>query len=330
MKFIVSLIVLILLALFAYVFFTGKTENVKEKNTEFPNDEVSNKVGLFQKYNLKTDTDKSLIDLDFVLSGGPGKDGIPSINSPKFVSIDSTDILDDVRGIFINLDGVRRFYPYSILVWHEIVNDSIGDVSFAVTFCPLCDSGIVFDRNVNNDILQFGVSGLLFESNLLMYDSKTESLWSQARGEAVVGDYLGTKLNILPFQLLTFKELKEKYPDTSVLSKDTGFLRDYTGNPYSGYDSTEDTIFPVSVTDDRFHAKELFYIIPIDNLSVSFPYRNLSEGTHSFQVNDTTLVIERIGGEIYASVSEERVPGYFEYWFSWIIHNKDNGVILDI
>ena len=207
-----------------------------------------------------TDIDRSSIDPSMILSGGPGKDGIPAINDPVFVSLAETTISDEVRGIFIDIDDTQRFYPYSILVWHEIVNDTVGETPITVSFCPLCDSGIVFDRRVDGETLRFGVSGFLFESNLLMYDTATESLWSQARLEALVGDYTGTTLAILPLQLVTLGEVREKYPDALVMSTDTGFPRDYTANPYAGYLDTEEAIFPVSVSDRRFPAKELLYV----------------------------------------------------------------------
>src|SRR3989344_4868604 len=143
---------------------------------------------------LNTDTGKSSIDQSKIVSGGPGKDGIPAISNPKFVDIGDEELSDSTSGILINLNKQTRFYPFNILVWHEIVNDSIEGSYIAVTFCPLCGSAIVFDRRVGDEILEFGVSGLLYESNLLMYDKKTESLWSQVLGEAVVGSYTGTKL----------------------------------------------------------------------------------------------------------------------------------------
>ncbi len=306
-------------------------QDVDEAGEEVSDSEVEEKrEEVFQKYGLKTNTAKSSIDLKLVLSGGPKKDGIPAINNPKFVSIDKSSVGDDVRGILVDIDGVQRFYPYSIIVWHEIVNDSIGDNKFSVTFCPLCDTGIVFNRDVQGEVLQFGVSGLLFESNLLMYDSKTESLWSQAKGEAVIGDYLGEKLELFPLQLLTFEEIKEKYPSASVLSSDTGYSRDYTGNPYSGYELSNSVIFPVSNRDDRFHPKEPFYVIPFKGKSLAFPFRRLSKRTHEFDIDGDLLIIERIDNEVYVRSSGERIPGYFEFWFSWITNHKEDGVVLDV
>ena len=281
-------------------------------------------------FGLKTDTTKKTIDLQDILSGGPGKDGIPAIHNPTFVPLAATEVADDTRGILVALHGVRRFYPYSILVWHEIVNDTIGKTPIAVTFCPLCDSGIVFDRRVGGTTLNFGVSGLLFESNLLMYDTATESLWSQARTDAVVGAYTGEKLTILPLQVITLNEVREKYPNTEVLSTDTGFSRNYTTNPYAGYTETEDTVFPVSVSDKRFHAKELMYVIPLNKKSIALPYRQFTDGTQTFIIQGKTLTITRDGGEITARTNNKQLPGYFELWFSWATHHQQDGIVLTV
>lgn len=284
----------------------------------------------FPTFGLKTDTTKKTIDLQDILSGGPGKDGIPAINKPTFVPLSVTEVADDTRGILVALHGVRRFYPYSILVWHEIVNDTIGETPIAVTFCPLCDSGIVFDRRIGGTTLSFGVSGLLFESNLLMYDTATESLWSQARTEAVVGAYTGEKLNILPLQVITLNEVREKYPNTEVLSTNTGFSRNYTANPYAGYTDTENTIFPVSVSDKRFHAKELMYVIPLGKKSVALPYQQFTDDTQTFIIQGKTLTIARDGGEITAKTNDKQLPGYFELWFSWATHHQQDGIVLTL
>lgn len=284
----------------------------------------------FQNFGLSTDTSKSIIDIGLVLSGGPGKNGIPAINNPKFTNIINSEVDDDTRGILVFIDGIKRFYPYSILVWHEIVNDNIGDKYFSVTFCPLCDSGIVFNRRVRDSILQFGVSGLLFESNLLMYDLETESLWSQAAGEAVVGEYSGTELDIFPLQVITFSELKNKHPDSSVLSTDTGYSRNYSSTPYGGYLDTEDTVFPTSFKDKRFSAKELFYVFPFNKKSYSIRYKDIEEGEHIAVSKNIEFQIKRNGGEITIMNDENIIPGYFELWFSWSIHHEDDGVVLDL
>ena len=288
-------------------------------------------LAIFSRNNLNTDASKSSIDLNLVLSGGPGKDGIPAINNPKFTNIINSNTHNETRGILFNsTDKTKsKFYPYSILVWHEIVNDVVDETPISITFCPLCDSGIVFDRRVDGEVLNFGVSGLLYESNLLMYDNETESLWSQALGESVVGHYTGTKLTILPLQVITFKELKAKYPDAQVLSTDTGFQRDYTNTPYSGYADSEDTYFPISFKDNRYNAKDPFFIIPISEYSFALQYREFDNGVKIFNTKIGEITIRRDGDEIFAMLDDgTNLPGYFEYWFSWATHHQENGIVL--
>ena len=282
----------------------------------------------FAPYGLETDTTLSSVSLSDVLSGGVRKDGIPALTEPAFVSLEETDVRDAVRGILVRRDGISRFYPYSILAWHEIVNDAVDGTPFAVTYCPLCDSGLVFDRSVRGKTLRFGVSGLLFESNLLMYDTETESLWSQSRRRAVVGDYTDTELTLLPFQVLRLSEVREKYPETAVLSADTGHLRNYKNEPYAGYTETEQTLFPISVTDRRYPAKDVFYVIPFRNRSLALHYREFPEGVTTFSVDEFTIAVTRDGDEITARHGSEILPGYYELWFSWAVHHQDDGIVL--
>lgn len=280
---------------------------------------------------FKTDSSKSSINLDQLLSGGPGKDGIPAINNPQFTPLSEADFEDNVQGIFVEFGSTRKFYPYNILVWHEIVNDTADGQNIAVTFCPLCASAIVFDRNYQGETLQFGVSGFLFESNLVMYDTKTESLWSQAKGAAIVGDYTGTKLTILPLQQITLAEVKRKYSDTLVLSKDTGYSRNYSFNPYSGYEETDEINFPVSVSDKRFKPKEIMYVVPLGEKSIAFAQIGLKDGNQkSIEVEGQTITIERLGEEINVTTNGKTLPGYFEMWFSWAVHHQENGIALEL
>ena len=324
-----GIVIGILIILLAILFFYSNSSN--DENTTIVTEQGSEATQIqFSNFDLRTNTSNASIDLNLVLSGGVRKDDIPAINNPKFVKKEQANLMDNVTGILVKIANEYRYYPYNILVWHEIVNDNIGDVYYSVTFCPLCDSGIVFNRSVGGEVLQFGVSGLLFESNLLMYDTKTESLWSQARGEAVVGDYTGTKLELIPLQLLTFKEVKEKYPNADILSEDTGFHRHYDTTPYSGYLETEELIFPVTVSDKRFFSKELFYVFPFGEHSVAFQYKAFDQGSRQFDINGVEVQITRDGGEISVESNGKTFPGYFELWFSWATHHQSDGIVLDL
>ena len=275
---------------------------------------------------------QSLIDYDKVFSGGPPRDGIPALTDPNFDALNTATIPGESLGIFIQHDGEKRFYPYTVLVWHEIVNDSIGDLEFAATFCPLCGSAIVFDRNVNGELKEFGVSGFLFESNMIMYDrTDTPSLWSQARAEAVIGDQAGTQLEILDFQLLTLDDVRNLHPDSAILSEDTGFSRNYGFDPYSGYEDNDDTIFPVTVDDTRHSAKEVFFIVPQAERSVAIQIGNVERG-ESADNSDLGLSVEKTSdGEVIVTNSEgETQPGYYEMWFSWAQHHQDDGDVWSI
>lgn len=273
-----------------------------------------------------TDLSAAIIDTDLILSGGPGKDGIPAISDPKFTSVESAVVDDEVLGILVDFNSEKRFYPYNILVWHEIVNDQIGDKKFAVTFCPLCGSAIVFDRMAGGVEYEFGVSGYLFESNLLMYDRTTESLWSQARGEAVVGSLIGTELEVLPMQLLTFSELRENHPDAQVLSRDTGYFRRYDFYPYGDYEDREDTIFPVSVQDNRFPAKKIMYVVPWGEKSLAIPQDILTTDLEA-KVEGSLVQVKVDRGEVSVVVGDESFPGYYEMWFSWATHHQGDGIV---
>jgi hypothetical protein len=192
-----------------------------------------------------TNLEKRSIDLNELIDGGPGKDGIPSIDDPQFVSQEAAS--EWLRGrepvISLEINGEARAYPIQILMWHEIANDEVGGVPVSVTFCPLCYSAIVFDRRHDGDVLEFGVSGLLRHSDMIMYDRKTESLWQQFSGEALVGDYTGDFLKIVPSQLISFDQFREAYPDAPVMSRETGHRRNYGENPYAGYDDINNSPF---------------------------------------------------------------------------------------
>jgi hypothetical protein len=200
------------------------------------------------------------IPLDEIISGGPPPDGIPPIDDPVFETIDQAAAwLDDTSPVMVvDVQGEVRAYPLAILTWHEIVNDTVGDVPLVVTYCPLCNSGLVFERTVDGpdgeEVLDFGTSGRLYLSNLVMFDRQHRSLWTQFEGEGVVGErFLGTQLTRVPAWLFGFAELVELHPDAQVLSRETGHDRDYGRNPYTGYDTADrDPFLFQGDLDDRF------------------------------------------------------------------------------
>jgi len=187
-----------------------------------------------------TDFSRSTVRFDSILSGGPSKDGIPSIDYPSFVSIAKADrwIDENEPVLFLRHKRKNRVYPLQILMWHEIVNDTIEGAPVTVTYCPLCNTGIAFRGEIDGTHLQFGTTGRLRFSNLIMYDRQTESWWQQASGEAIVGEFAGRQLDLLPISILPWDQVRSLYTDAEVLSRDTGYTRPYGLNPYEGYDSS--------------------------------------------------------------------------------------------
>ena len=188
--------------------------------------------------NWTTDFCHSAVDFDEILVGNPVKDGIPSVSDPAMESIASAAEWLSQRSpvIAVEIDGEARAYPLAILIWHEIANDEIAGRPIAVTFCPLCNSSVTFDRRVGDEALDFGVSGFLRNSDLIMFDRASESWWQQLTGEALVGAYTGTLLDIVPSQVISFGSFSERNPDGLVMSRDTGYNRNYGVNPYRDYD----------------------------------------------------------------------------------------------
>ncbi|MCF6321900.1 MAG: DUF3179 domain-containing protein [Rhizobiaceae bacterium] len=191
--------------------------------------------------NWKTDFTNTNIDVSSIISGGPPKDGIAAINNPKFVSIEEAGALSDrdpVIGVEIN--GDARAYPLSVLMRHEIANDVIGGQAVTVTFCPLCNSAVIFDAMIDGKKHDFGTTGRLRNSDLVMYDRQTETWWQQFTGEALIGEYVGKRLKMIPSRMESFANFKKRFPNGKVLAGETGStasLSSYGINPYTGYDS---------------------------------------------------------------------------------------------
>jgi hypothetical protein len=185
-----------------------------------------------------------LVDPEDVVSGGPPPDGIPPVDDPVFLATGEVDFLaGDEPVVAIEVGGEHRAYPVQIMIWHEIVNDEIAGTPVSVTYCPLCNSALAFDRRLGDRLLTFGTSGKLYRSDLVMYDRQTESLWSQLEGRAIAGHLTGDVLARLPVQTVTWDQWREAHPDGQVLSRDTGVERDYGRNPYVGYDEAADDPF---------------------------------------------------------------------------------------
>ncbi len=186
-----------------------------------------------------TDFSKRSVEWKEIMSGGPPKDGIPSIDNPRTEPISKIENLADtepVIGLIIN--GQARAYPLRILTWHEIVNDELGGVPVTVTYCPLCNSSVVFDRRLDGRVLDFGTTGKLRRSDMVMYDRQTETWWQQFIGEGIIGELTGKQLTVIPSRLESFADFKKRAPHGDVLVPNITSLRNYGANPYVGYDSS--------------------------------------------------------------------------------------------
>lgn len=269
------------------------------------------------------DFSKALIPVDKVLSGGPPRDGIPSIDQPKFTSPGAAGYLSaEDQVVSVTLAGRTRAYPLRILAQHEIVNDEVGGVPVAVTYCPLCGTAMVFKRQVGDRVLTFGVSGLLFQSDVLMYDRQTESLWSQLEMRAVTGPLAGTALEWLPSEQLRWDAWRERTPAGEVLSTDTGFNRDYSRIPYGGYERSPETMFPVPTYRSELPKKEWVLGVLVSGTAKAYPIKRLrSAGRVKDVIAGNEIEVEYDTESELATVREvaggRAIPSVRAYWFAW-------------
>jgi len=231
-----------------------------------------------------------LIPENLIISGGPGKDGIPALTNPEVVSASAGDsflVPDDlVLGVVVN--GEARAYPHGILWWHEITNDVLGGRPIVVSFCPLTGSGLVYDPVINEQLHNFGVSGLLFDNNLILFDRTTDSLWSQMGGQSICGSLRGARPSLLPVVQSTWAAWKTMHPDTTVVSFNTGFSRDYTRYPYGDYDLVDNTtlLFPQSTVDPRLPMKETVLGITHEGVARAYSMSRMSTVAPRLVIND--------------------------------------------
>lgn len=273
------------------------------------------------------DLKDSLVPPDQLLQGGPGRDGIPAIDAPKFVPASAAHLAATDRVLGVARQGVAKAYPVRILNWHEIVNDRFNDEPIAVTYCPLCGTGIAYLARAGGRTTTFGVSGLLYNNDLLLYDRATHSLWSQIMAQAVSGPLKGEKLTPVALTHTTWADWKTHHPATLVLSADTGFNRDYGRDPYAGYASSGRIMFPTIHTSNRFPPKELVLGVELNGIRKAYAFSELAKalgnrphGTIHDRLGGSGLTIrfdrEHRTAQAFDKSGRE-LSAYVAFWFAW-------------
>lgn len=281
------------------------------------------------------DTTGALVPQRQILKGGPPRDGIPAIDEPQFVNASAAPfVAPDDRVLGLNHNGVVRAYPIKILNYHEIVNDILNGQPAVITYCPLCGSGMAFSSMLGNRSFTFGVSGLLYNSDVLLYDRQTESLWSQLKRQAISGHMQGEMLDALPVTHTTWRDWYQKYPDTQVLSPVTGYMRNYDVDPYPGYSQSGRVYFPVTKESSRYPRKALVMGLEIDGQFKAYPFEEMADGSGRIQDNfqgtaiEITFDRENQTASAYDADGTE-LPTVLAFWFAWYAFHPDTEVYPD-
>ena len=272
------------------------------------------------------------VDFKKLMQGCPARDCIRSIDNPKFVSVDQAGFLDDddlILGVVIG--GEARAYPAKILDQHEIVNDTVGGQPIAITYCPLCGSGVAVSRVIGDVVTEFGVSGVLYNSDLVMYDRTSYTLWSQVDATGIVGPNTGKKLETLPVTMSRWSRWRKKHPDSEVLSTDTGFEADYSIDQYAEYRSRKRLFMRVSDKDNRVHPKTVVFGASIDGQPIAVTeaaFENSGEIEASVAGRNLTLAMAEDGAVtiIDRDTREEWSTGRL-FWFAWYTFNPSTELV---
>jgi len=287
---------------------------------------IFNRIGLA---NNGFDLSNASVPADLIMGGGPPKDGIPSLDDPKFIFVNDVDFLQNTDRILgINFQGIVKAYPIKILNYHEIVNDNFNGQPIAITYCPLCRSGIAYSANIKGKKHSFGVSGLLYNSDVLLYDRETESLWSQIMSTAISGPLQGHRLTAIPLQNTTWQDWKQQHPNTLVLSTETGYRRDYTSSPYIGYELDNSIWFPVTDQDNSYPPKSLVLGIEVNGKYKAYPFSELdqvdSNLTDSFAGKNLVINFNRQHQNARIIDAEgKELPSVVTFWFAWYAFHPD-------
>lgn len=267
-----------------------------------------------------------------LLSGGPPKDGIPALVDPPVVPVAEADFLrPDDRVVGIVIKNESRAYPINVLTWHEAINDTVGGVPIVVIYCPLCDSVSVVDRRLDGKTYTFGISGLLLNSNVLLYDRTDQALWSQVGLEALSGPNAGKSLKHLPWELTTFKDWRASHPKATVVNFNTGHERDYARNPYANYFTTDELMFPVEPLDDRLPKKERVIGVAVGKTAKAYPLQTIQQakdGTVRDVVEGKPLVLKlEPSGAVKVVDAPADAKVVHTFWFAWAAFHPNTDVV---
>jgi len=271
------------------------------------------------------------VALSDLVQGCPERDCIPSIDAPKFVSAAEAGFVgDDDIVLALSVDGVARAYPVAILSRHEIVNDTLAGQPIAITYCPLCGSGAAFSRQLGDQVTTFGVSGVLHNSDLVMYDRASQTLWAQVTGHGIVGPRSGQNLASVELTQVEWKTWRAAHPDTQVLSTDTGFKVDYQGNPYGDYASSDRVLFPLAHRDQRIHPKMVVFGMSIGSAALAVTDEFLRANPRlETELGGRKVVVERAAdGSVRATDTNDGsvVPAIRLFWFAWASFHPDTAL----
>ncbi len=257
----------------------------------------------------KTDFSNSVVDFAEIQSGGPPRDGIPALDEPRFVPADRAGWLHpDEPVIVVTVGEASRAYPLQIMIWHEIVNDTIADKPLAITFCPLCNATLVFERDFDGQVLDFGTTGRLRKSDLLMYDRQTETWWQQFTGKGLIGEYAGRHLEEYPASIVAFEDFRSQHPEGPVLSRRTGHNRPYGDNPYRGYDRVDQSPFMFDgETDSRLPPMERVLAVRVGERFRAYPFGEFSEPTVINEEFAGRFIVVIAAGEALSALDKRQI-----------------------
>lgn len=266
-----------------------------------------------------------------ILSGGPPRDGIPALQDPERIPAGEAPWGADEMVVGVERNGAAAAYPIAILVWHELVNDELGGDPILVSYCPLCGTAMVFDRRIEGKSHRFGVSGLLYQSDMLLYDHETESLWSQISSEAVTGKALGNRLSLLRSQMMSWGDWKKTHPETTVLSPRTGHSRAYGRSPYGDYATSKDLYFPVEI-DRRYHPKMPTLGLRLrDGTARAYPAEELVRVGGSVEerfAERPVRVSYDPDRQVFAAQAPDDVEIVEGFWFAWMAFHATSSVFV--